>query len=50
MPEYYVNLFVDGISEAIGGNACGLVDAIGYSMAANTALSLQRSSAGHRRY
>ncbi len=38
MPAYDANLFLDGIQQAIGGNPVGLINAIGYPLAADTAL------------
>ncbi len=38
LPSYDVNLFLDGILDAVNGNAYGLVEAIGYPLAANTGL------------
>ncbi|SOJ56676.1 PE family protein PE3 [Mycobacterium simulans] len=38
IPSYNFNLFLDGISEAVNGNPYGLVNAIGYPLAASTAL------------
>lgn len=38
LPSYDVNLFLNGVSDAINGNAYGLVEAIGYPVAANTGL------------
>ncbi len=38
LPSYDVNLFLDGISDALNGNAYGLAEAIGYPLAANTGL------------
>jgi PE-PPE domain/PE family len=38
LPTYDVNLFLDGIQEAVNGNPMGFVDAIGYPIAADTAL------------
>ncbi len=38
MPTYDANLFLDGIQQAIAGNPVGLISAIGYPIAADTAL------------
>jgi hypothetical protein len=38
LPSYDLNLFLDGIQTALEGNPYGLVDAIGYPIAANTGL------------
>jgi hypothetical protein len=38
LPTYDLTLFLNGIQEAAGGNASGLVDAIGYPIAADEAL------------
>jgi hypothetical protein len=38
MPSYDVNLFLDGIRQAVQGDPCGLVNAIGYPVAADTGL------------
>ncbi len=38
VPAYDVNLFLDGIQQAIGGDPAGLINAIGYPIAADTAL------------
>lgn len=37
-PSYEFNLFLDGIEQALYGDPMGLVNAIGYPLAANTAL------------
>lgn len=37
-PVYNVNLFLDGIQEAINGDPMGLVNAVGYPLAADVAL------------
>jgi PE-PPE domain/PE family len=38
IPSYDVTLFLDGIAQAAGGDPMGLVNAIGYPIAADTAL------------
>ncbi|WP_232065410.1 PE family protein [Mycobacterium shinjukuense] len=38
LPSYNLNLFLDGIAEAVNGNPYGLVNAIGYPLAASTTL------------
>jgi len=38
MPSYDINLFLNGITQAINGNPMGLLNAIGDPLAANTAL------------
>jgi hypothetical protein len=38
MPTYDLHLFLDGIQQAIGGDPVGLINAIGYPIAADTAL------------
>lgn len=38
MPSYDLNLFADGISQAAQGDPMGLVNAVGYPIAADTAL------------
>ena len=38
LPNYDLTLFLNGIQEAAGGNASGLVDAVGYPIAADEAL------------
>ena len=39
VPSYDLNLFLDGISQALNGNPVGLVNAIGYPIAADTGLA-----------
>lgn len=36
LPSYDVNLFLDGIRQAVGGDPAGLLNAIGYPLAADT--------------
>ena len=38
IPAYDLNLFLDGIAQAAGGDPIGLIDAIGYPLAATTGL------------
>lgn len=38
VPSYDVNLFLDGIQQALDGDPMGLINAIGYPVAADTAL------------
>ena len=38
LPSYDLNLFLDGISQAANGDPVGLINAVGYPIAADTAL------------
>ncbi len=39
LPSYDVNLFLNGVSDALNGNPYGLVEALAYPIAANTGLA-----------
>ncbi|RUP05110.1 MAG: PPE family protein [Mycobacterium sp.] len=38
LPSYDVNLFLDGITQAVAGDPAGLINAVGYPLAADTGL------------
>jgi hypothetical protein len=39
VPSYDDNLFLDGIAQALNGDPAGLVNAVGYPIAADTGLA-----------
>lgn len=38
LPSYDLNLFIDGIKEVVAGNPAGIINAIGYPIAADLGL------------